>query len=335
MDKGQRKKKFVRDENVAISLQKRDVAICSWVYKYRLLNTDHIVALLGDSRRVIQTRLNKLYHAGFLDRVREANTIQNTPMVYGLGKKGADTLSEKFGIVFPKNDWGRKNRELKDRYIQHTLNVNEVLVTLRLACREREDVDFIDESELLKQRPIKSNSDMQALKWPVIVNAGEFGQAKNINLGVIPDAAFALRSRGEDGKSKVSFFFLEIDRSTMPVKRENLFQTSFYKKLVGYITSYKHGLFAKYWGFKSVRILTTTKSNDRLLNILNLNKEVFIENNPQWIKDFKSDKEVLFKEAGYRLFCFTNINIIATTKPEKILGKIWIDGKGNAISLLD
>lgn len=314
--KGKRKKRYVRDQSVNISLQDRDIAICTWVNKYRILSSEQIVAIVNGTKQVILRRLNLLFHTGYLERVRLENSHQNTAMFYGLGNKGALKLSECFGYNFPKTDVGRKNRELKDKYVQHALEVNEFLIAIQVACRNHPDLEFIDEEELVKHRPIPSTKIQQAMKWPVIVNPGEFGQKEKMGLAVVPDGVFAIRCR-KKGQVKVSFFFLEIDRSTMPIKRSDFGQTSFYRKFIGYITSYRYQLFGKYWGFNSVRVLIVAKSKERIANLLSLGQEL----HP--------------KRRGYRLFCFAGTKAICTKTADQVLGRIWIDGENNMLSLLD
>ena len=316
MEPGKRKKRYVRDRTVKIRLQDRDIAICAWVNKYQLLNSDQIAVILGGSRQLVLRRLNLLFHTGHLVRVKVEALNQNAPMVYGLGKKGGEALTKKFGLVFGSSDWARRIRELKERYVKHTLETNEFLISVLVACRNHPSFEFVDSSELVKNRLLASPSEQQPLKWPVIVNPGEFGQEQKLKLGIIPDGAFAIRFTGE-GKKKMSFFFLEIDRSTMPLKRNNLYLSSFYKKLIGYITSYRYKIFGKYWGFNSVRILTVAKSNERIQGLIDLNKEL----HPG--------------EEGYRLFCFTNTKAISVKDPDKVLKKIWVDGQGTALSLVD
>jgi len=56
-------------------------------------------------------------------------------MVYALGDKGADLLAERFGIDRGKIKWNEKNKEVKDRHIQHTLMISNFRICLELALK--------------------------------------------------------------------------------------------------------------------------------------------------------------------------------------------------------
>jgi len=130
-----RKKKYVRDRSVKYQIRDRGIAICQLVHKYRLVNSDQVIAIMGHSRQTILRHLNGLFHRGYLDRVKYEGCSWNDPMIYGLGNKGADKLTEKFGVVFPKNKCDRKNREVKEKHIKHTLETSEFLISMQVACR--------------------------------------------------------------------------------------------------------------------------------------------------------------------------------------------------------
>ena len=51
-------------------------------------------------------------------------------------------------------------------------------------------------------------------------------------LGVIPDRVFALEYADQYGSTQRVYYFREADRGTMPVVREKLTQSSFYRKLL-------------------------------------------------------------------------------------------------------
>ena len=80
--------------------------------------------------------------------------------------------------------------------------------------------------------------------------------------------------------------------------------------MVGYIASYKKELFSEYFGFKKVRILTVTKSDDRIKSMIQVNKNLHDTGN------------------GYNLFLFTKNELINIDKSVKLFGPIWINGRG-------
>ena len=86
--------------------------------------------------------------------------------------------------------------------------------------------------------------------------------------------------------------------------------------MIGYMASYRNGLFSNYFGFKKIRILTVTKSDERIKNMIKVNKEL---NN---------------QGKGLKLFLFAKKELFHIENPVNILKPIWIDGRGKRISLL-
>jgi hypothetical protein len=86
--------------------------------------------------------------------------------------------------------------------------------------------------------------------------------------------------------------------------------------MVGYLSSYKKELFSKYFGFKKIRILTVTKSDERIKNMIQINKDLHD------------------KGYGYNLFLFAKNEFIDINKPDKIFKRIWITGQGEKITLV-
>ncbi len=82
------------------------------------------------------------------------------------------------------------------------------------------------------------------------------------------------------------------------------------------MASYKNELFSEYFGFKKVRILTVTKSDERINNMIIVNKSLHNMGN------------------GYNLFLFARENDIDIQIPERIFKQIWINGRGRKDNLL-
>jgi hypothetical protein len=103
----------------------------------------------------------------------------------------------------------------------------------------------------------------------------------------------------------------------MPIVRKNLFRTSFLKKLLGYYIAspFQEDIFFKTFGFKHARVLTVTKSEDRIKNMIEANIRV--------------DKQR--KGTGVPIYQKSNIDL---RSPQRALENIWIDGKGKVSSSL-
>ena len=141
-----------------------------------------------------------------------------------------------------------------------------------------------------------------------------YGQKRNFSYNMIPDSVFGLRIK-RDNRNKETYFFLEADRATMPIRRANFYRSSFYKKMVGYVASNRNRLFSKYFGIKKVRILTVTKSDERIRNMIQVNKDLHSMRN------------------RYNLFLFAKNEHIGIDRSDKVFKRIWIDGQGKKIGL--
>jgi hypothetical protein len=61
---------------------------------------------------------------------------------------------------------------------------------------------------------------------------------------------------------------VEIDRGTMPISRSDLAQSSFERKMLGYLTAYADGLHERKFGWKTFRVLTVSTDGHRLRSML-------------------------------------------------------------------
>ena len=243
-----------------------------------------------------------LYHHGYLERPRsQLDYYQqggSREIVYGLGNKGATLLKEELGVTFRSVFWGEKNRAVGRIFLEHALLVSDVMVTIELACRER-GIRLVTENEFAlpdKHRPFQ---------WRVNLSS-------RLKLGVLPDRVFALEFHDADNRTpQRSYFFLEADRGTMPVKRRNLSQTSFLRKLLAYSATWAQGIHRTLFGFHRFRVLTVTTSGTRLKSLVEACSEL---------------------ERGHGLFLFTDRESLSGD----IFSSTWQTGKpGENGKLLD
>lgn len=308
----ERMSRFKREKIRLFSLQERDIAMIKEVYKYRFLTSEHIAALVGGSKQVVLRRLQLLYHGAYLDRPREQikpYTSGSNAMVYGLGNKGIDLLVKDFNVKKSKVDWTSKNREVKTVFLEHTLEIANFMVCLRLACQAHGDI------ELLEPRPRDAG---EAFSWKVKISPEIQGKKRDLIFSIVPDRVFQLYFPNHPEGKQRAYFFLEADRSTMPVIRTNLYKTSFFKKMLGYWHSWQEGLFEKTFGFKNARVLTITKSEARIKSLIEANKEVD------------------GRKKGTRMFLFAQGKSFTLADPGQILAQVWQNGRDSErVSLLD
>jgi hypothetical protein len=259
---GERRPRFRRTRTRPFLVTERDLAIIELVYRYRLLNSEHLASLVKGSSQVIRRRLQLLYHARYLDRprIQIADFYRNSkpePMVYALGNKGADLLAEHLGLPRRTIDWTAKNRKIRDTFFRHTLMVAGILVAFEVSCRRHGNVRLIPWEEILaKKCPPETRKRKRPESWRVrIPGRGDHG--------VTPDAIFGLHYLDRLEGRNHSYFFLEADRGTMPVKRRTLAQTAILKKLLLYHATAVQKLHTRRFDFKAFRVLTVTASPDR------------------------------------------------------------------------
>lgn len=254
------------DDARNIQITPRDFSIIERVFRYRLLTSRQIASLAGGSSQNLLRRLKLLYHCGYLDRPLSQLDYYYSkgshPIVYALGDRGADLLQVKFGIPRSEIDWTAKNRSLKRVFLLHTLAVSEILVQLETSCRKH-DIDFTGKEKSL-QKLTGASPDRSVLRWDVSI---PFAGTKE-RVGVVPDYLFGLKLKG----SEPVYFFLEVDRGTMPVMRNNLQQTSLYRKLLAYYETWRTGLHTSLFGLKRFRVLIFAASKERVSHLKYANK---------------------------------------------------------------
>lgn len=246
-----RSPRFRRVKPRRFVLTPRDRQVIELVAAYRLLTSAQIATLLGDgSQQQLLRRLQLLFHARFLDRPRSQieDLIRNPgsrPMVYAVGSAGAELL----GIRVPKVP--------KLQYLEHAIGVASVMVAFTIACRQHGSIRVIPWSEILESKvPEEARKRRQPDAWQVRLPG-------HGSIGIAPDAIFGLRYLDKPEGANRAYFFLEVDRGTMPVVRRDLKETSVYRKLLAYHATATSELQTQLFGFKAFRVLTVTRSPER------------------------------------------------------------------------
>lgn len=255
MSKDSRRHYFVRDSREGLAITEGDLDILRAVWRFRFLTSEHLLLLTGRKQSTVQSRLRLLYHAGFLDRPRaqrdyNAWSSGSRPLVYGLGDKGADLLSEALGLERGAVNWQWKNQKVKRPFLNHTLAVADVLIDAQHRSWERDEALTLIE-ELGGVRPVR---------WRVEVPA--YGLSPAGQTTIEPDAVFTVG----DGAER-SLFFLEVDRGTMPVESSNPDRSSIRRKLIAYHESWKQGLHREQFGISGVRVLFVGRSEERRVSM--------------------------------------------------------------------
>ena len=285
--------RFQRAHTVApIQLTERDHNILRLVHRHRFLRSHQIIALIGGSAQPLSRRLQWLFHHGYLERPRaQLQYYERTgsqTIAYGLGNKSSSLLQ-----LNPPS-WGEKNRAIGRIYLAHALLVSDVIVSLELACRQH-GIRLLHEDEL--NLPVEA-----PLHWQVKLRDGT-------KLGVIPDRTFALEYADQKGQVQQVYYFLEADRGTMPVVREKLTQSSFYRKLLAYEATWTNKVHQRHLGIPRFRVLTVTTSAARVRSLLDACSRL---------------------QRGHGLFLFADQSVLE----KDLLTAVWQCGKAATMSAL-
>ena len=228
---------------VSFALTQRDVEILALVESFRLATSEHIQALAPGSNQNILRRLQKLFHAGYLDRLREAPGYGggSQKMVYAITNQGVRELHKRGFIENPSaGDRNANNRGLRDLSMRHTLLISHIRAVVTSAVRSRADIELL----FWKEGPETYDAIEVALPQ---------GYTR---VPVAPDAFFSL----EDPKGKM-YFFLEADRGTMTLDRFTL-------KLKAYAAYWREKRHHDKFSICYFRVLTVTTSAARATHLV-------------------------------------------------------------------
>jgi hypothetical protein len=227
------------------------------------------------------------------------------PLVYALGKRGAELLAAEGGLRRGGVRWDTKNRSLSRVFLHHTLAVADVMVAFEAACRGRKDTAFIPPEEILGGAPERTRRLRLPFRWQVEVRYG----GNRYRLGVEPDRVFGLRFPQLPENRQRAFFFLEADRGTMPVARKGLEQTSFLRKLLAYEATWRERIHTSHLGIPNFRVLTVTSGRQRMQHLLSACQSL---------------------AANSRLFLFADQSAPSSGD---ILNHKWVNGRGEVVRL--
>lgn len=240
-------------------LTDRDKAILLAVSRYRFLTTSHILSLVPGSRQNIVRRLQRLYHAGFLDRPKAQLPLhyagELSEFVYSPTRKTHSHVAAQIG----ETDSGKECKAVSTLFLAHSLSISDALIRFEADCR-LSGTAFIPERDILAALAAKGT---RHLGWRVTVREG----ADSETVGVVPDAAFAVERTDQSGGTRRWNFFLEADRGTMPLHRKSLRQSSIHRKVLAYSKSRASGVLKDKFGVPGFQVIFIARSKERLQHI--------------------------------------------------------------------
>jgi len=263
----------------------RDPELVQYVYDFRFLTTDQLVALSGGDYTSVRKRLAKLYQHGYLDRRWDPpDNPRQGKAVYQLDRKGAELLAQVKGIDPGDLDWSVDRNKVEHVFVQHALMVSRIRTVFTLAMRARPSV------KLLFWRNDNETRDSVKLDDDDPVYKG----ARRETLPIVPDSFFGLEWPGARG-----YFMLEADRSTMP-------RQDFLNKLRAYWLWHKAQGHTKKLQINRFVVLTVTLSKERARHL------------------FEDSKKADDRGSGSAMFWFTTLEQLTLEQPERALQNIWV-----------
>lgn len=243
-----RRPRFKRVSNLPnMRLTTRDQAILSAVEHYRFLTTSQILSLVPGSRQNILRRLQRLYHGGSLDRPHAQLPLRFAGKISELVYAPRKTVS------------GKKWKRVSSLFLAHALAVSDAVISIEAACRTY-GLRFVTELEILETIP--DATDSSHLQWQVTIKNGKV----NERVGVIPDATFAIEHNTTTSPRRF-FYFLEVDRGTMPLRRKCLRISSIYRKVLAYTQTRRKRILKDRHGIPGFQVLFVSARENRLKQI--------------------------------------------------------------------
>jgi hypothetical protein len=265
-----------------VELTERDIELFKLLNRYQFLRSNFLYAFLGgDSETRFKERLGHLYHDGaYINRPEQQWQFANSrhmPLVYELDSRGEQVLST---LGLPHQDMPvlhKKGRMGACRQFAHQLMICECLASIELGVRRQSGLRFISWQEIVARAPEPTRAMENPFAIPVsISHASAKGATHRAEVKVVPDAVFGLEyDRG--GQRLYRFFALEADRNTMPIKRTNLRQTSYLRKILSYREIVAKELHRTHLGLPNFLVLTVTLHLPHMKNVMALVGELAAE----------------------------------------------------------
>ncbi|MBK8092230.1 MAG: replication-relaxation family protein [Verrucomicrobiaceae bacterium] len=250
-----RKPRFIRSDGFPpLHLTERDVSILRLVERHRFVSSRHVTQMIGGSAQHVTRRLGRLFHVGFLHRPRGQLWLPrggNAHLVCCITFSGQAILRERGLPTYASPP--RSRGETMALSLSHFLCVTDVMLALERSA-VAEGSCFLHHDEWRTE----DEARLFQMRW----GANLTYDGKRVRTAVLPDGAFAIEKSG-----KRSYFFVEVDRGTMPVSRGGSEQTSFRRKVLAYKATRDTGILWKRHEVSGFRVLVITEHSRRLRSL--------------------------------------------------------------------
>ncbi len=152
----------------------------------------------------------------------------------------------------------------------HSLMIACVTASIELAIKAHPGLRFISQQGILARSPNKT----LAIPCRISHTNTRTGGSQVLNAALVPDAIFGIEYN-DGAERRFRFFMVEADRGHEPVRRANLRETSYLRKVLQYMEVVGNGLYRAHFGMRSpMLVLTVTTNATHLHNIMAMTAEV-------------------------------------------------------------
>lgn len=278
-------------------LETRDLSMLEAIYRHEgMLTTCQLEALffapnqptgnLRSAKRSAETRLQYLYHRGYVDRLPLSGLGPGrSAIVNVLDHAGVNEVTMRLGLDRARVYWRPRIVKNKPSSHLHSAMVNDFRIVFERVVRAAN----LTLTSWIGERALKSNA-MQD-KLPFLTSGFTKSAVK------APDSAFFLKYPADnyvDQQVKPVGFFLEVDRGTEA-------NTVWAEKVRAFEEFRQSRLAEQYYGVSNFRILVTTATPKRLDNLV----------------------KTTLKAGGGPFYWFTLQENIDIFQPWRVLANVW------------
>ncbi len=262
-----------------VELTDRDIELFKLLSRYHYLRSNFLYAFLGGSSETrFKERLGHLYHeARYINRPEQQWQFANCrymPVIYELDDRGERVLRER-GLVQSDSPLLKKGRMGAYRQFAHQLMICDCLASIELGVRQDPNLRFISWQEIIVKAPEKTRNVDNPFELPVSISYTfpRTGNTHRADIKIVPDGLFGLEYMS-GGQKTYRFFALEADRNTLPVKRSDLYQTSYLKKILGYRQIVILDIYKSHLGLPNLVVLNVTTNEMHMRHVMALAQEL-------------------------------------------------------------
>lgn len=237
----------------------RDTVILRWLYRYRYLRQDHLLALIRPrSEKRFVERLGDLFHeTGYLNRpalLAPHFDARSTPMLYEISQSGVAYLDSQDALPPRAVTFSRRSPRAYNPQILHTMMIIDTLLAVELATRQTPNQRFVPVDEILARAPVTTRRAPNPLSIPVTVLPDRNHPVirTRMETHLIPDALYGVEHRA-GGEKRYRFFALECER-TSPISRSTAKASSRALKEATYDALIRSGVFKRHWGIPNLAL---------------------------------------------------------------------------------